>query len=124
VTTALQEVTLPGADDADLLEAAYLFVPPACEGGEASCALHVVLHGCAQSAEVVGTEFIELSGYLPWAEANGIVLAFPQVEKSLVAPLNPHGCWDWWGYTGADYASRSGAQMKTLADWIKGLSHK
>ncbi|MEJ2384641.1 MAG: PHB depolymerase family esterase [Xanthomonadales bacterium] len=121
VKTELQEVSLPGADDADLMETAYLFVPPACEDGAGDCPLHLVLHGCAQSAEVVGTDFIELSGYLPWAEANGIVLAFPQVAKSMLAPMNPHGCWDWWGYTGDDYAWRSGAQMTVLADWIRSL---
>jgi poly(3-hydroxybutyrate) depolymerase len=121
VTTPLREVPLPGAGDADLMETAYLFVPPACEGDGGPCALHVVLHGCAQSAESVGTDFIELSGYLPWAEANDIVLAFPQVEKSMMAPMNPHGCWDWWGYTGEDYAWRSGKQMKVLADWVRSL---
>jgi poly(3-hydroxybutyrate) depolymerase len=122
VKTALLEVTLPGAAEADLMETAYLFVPPACAEGNKPCALHLVLHGCAMSAEVIGTDFIEQSGYLPWAEANDIVLAFPQVEKSLMAPLNPHGCWDWWGYTGDDYATRSGKQMVVVTDWIKQLS--
>jgi poly(3-hydroxybutyrate) depolymerase len=117
----LLEVELPGAGNADLMETAYLYVPSACQGGAQSCALHLVLHGCAQSAEAVGTDFIEMSGYLPWAGANGIVLAFPQVEKSMVAPMNPHGCWDWWGYTGDDYAWRSGKQMKVLADWVRSL---
>jgi poly(3-hydroxybutyrate) depolymerase len=103
------------------METAYLFIPPACTGGGTSCALHLVLHGCAMSTEAVGTDFITQSGYLPWAEANDIVLAFPQVEKSLMAPLNPHGCWDWWGYTGADYHWRNGTQMVVLTDWIKSL---
>lgn len=114
-------VELPDAAEAELLETAYLYVPRACEGGAQSCALHVVLHGCAQSAEVVGTDFIEMSGYLPWAEANGIVLAFPQVSKSIAMPMNPHGCWDWWGYTGDDYASRSGAQQSAVVNWIHSL---
>lgn len=118
---ALIEVSLPGADDAELMETAYLYVPPACSSGDEKCAMHMVLHGCAQSAEKVGTEFIEQTGYIPWAEANGIVLAFPQVEKSLIAPLNPHGCWDWWGYTGDDYRYRDGAQMTVLADWINSM---
>ena len=120
-TAELLEVALPGADEADLLEIAYLFIPPACTNGAKPCALHLVLHGCAQSAETVGTDFIEQSGYLPWAEANDIVLAFPQVEKSLVAPLNPHACWDWWGYTGDDYLFRSGKQMTVLVEWINSL---
>lgn len=122
VETTLLEVSLPGTAEANLMETAYLFIPPACTGGDTSCALHLVLHGCAMSAEVLGTDFITQTGYLPWAEANDIVLAFPQVEKSLMAPLNPHGCWDWWGYTGDDYATRSGKQMVVLVGWIDGLS--
>jgi hypothetical protein len=120
--TGLLEVSLPGADEAELMETAYLYAPAACSNGEKSCPLHLVLHGCAQSAEVVGTDFIEQSGYLPWAAANDIVLAFPQVQKSMVAPMNPHGCWDWWGYTGDDYLDRNGAQMKVLADWVNQLA--
>jgi poly(3-hydroxybutyrate) depolymerase len=122
VPDGLHEVTLPGAGAANLLETAYLFVPPACAAGEDRCGLHVVLHGCAQSAEELGTAFIEMSGYLPWAAANRIVLAFPQVEKSLVAPVNPLGCWDWWGYTGEDYLWRSGAQMRVITGWIGELT--
>ena len=114
-------VKLPGADDADLMEMAYLYIPSACEDGAQSCALHLVLHGCAQSTEVVGNDFIEMSGYLPWAETNGIVLAFPQVQKSVVAPMNPHGCWDWWGYTDEDYAWRTGAQQTVVVNWIRSL---
>ena len=117
----LHRVELPGAEEAELMTTAYLYVPGACEGGSQSCALHLVLHGCDQSAESVGTEFIELSGYLPWAEANGIVLAFPQVQKSTIAPMNPMGCWDWWGYTDEHYATRSGKQPAVLVDWIRSL---
>jgi poly(3-hydroxybutyrate) depolymerase len=115
----LREVTLPGAAESSLSETAYLFVPAACEGGESSCPLHLVLHGCAMSAANVGTGFIEQSGYLPWASGNGIVLAFPQVVPSAVNPL---GCWDWWGYTSADYLWRNGAQMQVLAGWLRSLA--
>jgi poly(3-hydroxybutyrate) depolymerase len=118
VETELKEVELPGAAAAELSETAYLFIPPACNGGEDSCALHLVLHGCAQSAVQVGTDFIEQSGYLEWAETNNIVLAFPQV---VTGAMNPYACWDWWGYTGADYRYRNGAQMNVLAEWIKSL---
>lgn len=63
--------------------------------------------------------FIENSGYLSWAEANDIVLAFPQAAQSA---LNPLTCWDWWGYSGANYLQREGAQMKVLADWVSSLA--
>ena len=114
--TTLQSVTLAGAAGAGLSDTAYLFVPPACADGELSCPLHLVLHGCAQSAVTVGTDFIQQSGYLSWAETNNIVLAFPQVVP---ATMNPYACWDWWGYTGAEYRWRNGKQMVVVTDWIK-----
>jgi poly(3-hydroxybutyrate) depolymerase len=118
VTAELTAVPLPGATEAGLSDTVYLFVPPGCAGGDQACALHLVLHGCAQSAVQLGTDFMLQSGYLPWAEANDIVLAFPQTVPSA---LNPLGCWDWWGYTGADYPYRDGKQMTVLADWIRNL---
>ena len=116
--TALQSVALPGAEESGLSETAYLFVPPACADGKQTCPLHVVLHGCAQSAVQVGTDFIQQSGYLSWAETNDILLAFPQVVPG---SLNPFACWDWWGYTGAEYRWRNGKQMVVVTDWIKSL---
>lgn len=113
----LREVTLPGADDAGLEKTAWLFVPAQCPAE--GCRLHLALHGCAMSVAKNGMAFIEESGYLPWARANGIVLAFPQVDTAL---LNPLGCWDWWGYSSDDYLDRDGVQMKALADWVAGLA--
>jgi len=115
----LLETTLPGAQEAGLAETAYLYVPATCQKGALACKAHLVLHGCAQSSVQIKTAFIEQSGYLPWAEANNIVLAFPQVVPSAV---NPFACWDWWGYTGATYRWRDGPQMKVLADWMQTLS--
>jgi poly(3-hydroxybutyrate) depolymerase len=117
--TPLQSVTLAGAAEAGLSDTAYLFVPPTCNGSGQACALHLVMHGCAQSAVQVGTDFIQQSGYLQWAEANAIVLAFPQVVPG---QLNPYACWDWWGYTGEDYRWRNGKQMQVVTDWIRQLS--
>lgn len=116
----LTETRLAGASAAGLLETAYLYVPAACNNAEQSCKAHLVLHGCAQSTAQVGTVFIEQSGYLPWAEANNIVLAFPQVAP---AAANPIACWDWWGYTGTAYRWRDGPQMTVLAGWVQELSN-
>ena len=117
----LTEVNLPGATEAGLSETAFLYVPPDCKSGGQACALHLVLHGCAQSAVQLGTDFIQQSGYLPWAQANNIVMAFPQVVSG---PLNPYACWDWWGYTGENYDTREGAQMAVLANWIGSFTHQ
>jgi len=119
IKTELIKKKLPGALAAGMSEVAYLFIPNGCNQAGQSCKTHLVLHGCAQSVSQIGTVFIEQSGYLPWAESNNIVLAFPQVVP---ATANPFACWDWWGYTDSSYRWRDGAQMKVLADWIRELA--
>lgn len=50
-------------------------------------------------------------GYLPWADANDIVVMFPQAQGNPIT--NPKACWDWFGVDGPAFASRLGSQ--TLA---------
>lgn len=102
--------------DADALMSAkgYLYVPKACASGT-RCALHVAFHGCSQSADVVGEAFVHDAGYNRWADAYNVVVLYPQARASM-APLNPKGCWDWWGYSGEGYDTREGAQMRWLAN--------
>ena len=88
----------------------YLYQPPTCRGN-AECGLKMVLHGCEQGAEVVGTDFIKQSGYLQQADARNLVLVFPQVSKTLP---NPKGCWDWWGYESSAFDTREGPQVQAL----------
>lgn len=103
-----------------LAETGYLYVPKAC-ATRAKCKVHVAIHGCAQSAEAVGDKFYAHTGYNQWADSNRMLVLYPQVNKSLL-PLNPNGCWDWWGYTGADYAERSGLQMKAIMGMVDRLA--
>lgn len=122
-TTAVGEllsVPQPGAADADMLESALLYVPSSCTAGE-TCGVHVALHGCQQSVEFVGDAFAAGAGYNEWAESNRFLVLYPQVASSKIAPLNPLGCWDWWGYTGDDYATKSGAQVAAIKATIDSL---
>ncbi len=97
-----------------LADRGWIFVPASCSGGgQSQCRLHVVFHGCKQGATPIGKEFITGSGYLEAAAANSIVLLFPQVKASY-KPLNPMGCWDWWGYEGSSYAVKAGPQMTAV----------
>lgn len=122
-TTAVGEiisVPQPGAAAAEMLESALLYVPSSCAGGE-SCGVHIALHGCQQSAEFVGDAFAAGAGYNEWAESNNLLVLYPQVASSKIAPLNPLGCWDWWGYTGEDYATKSGAQVSAIMATLDSL---
>lgn len=102
-----------------MADEAFLYVPKACDAGK-TCKVHVALHGCLQSAESIGKQFIADTGYNEWAENNHLLVLYPQVNKSNV-PFNPQGCWDWWGYTGAHYATRSGLQMMAIKSMITAL---
>jgi poly(3-hydroxybutyrate) depolymerase len=97
----------------------YVYVPAACEAGGVACRLHVVFHGCKQSTEYIGDRFYTLTGYNHWADANDIVLLYPQAVSG---PGNPNGCWDWWGYDSDDYHTRSGAQMAAVRAMVARLA--
>lgn len=107
------EVPQPGAADATMLAQAVAYIPAACAAGEA-CGVHVAFHGCQQSTAFVGDAFVAGAGYNEWAENNRLIVLYPQVDSSKVMPLNPLGCWDWWGYTGEDYATQGGPQIKVV----------
>jgi hypothetical protein len=117
----LLSIDQPGGDDAEMLPQAFLYVPQACAAGE-RCGLHVALHGCMQSAEFVGDAFARGSGLNEWAESNHLLVLYPQAGSSKVAPMNPYGCWDWWGYTDENYATRNGRQIRVIKAMIDALS--
>jgi poly(3-hydroxybutyrate) depolymerase len=110
---------------ASLGKVGYLFVPKGCRRGH--CRLHVALHGCRQGADGASPEFVRFAGYNAWAVRHATVVLYPQATPTRFAwyapwlPLNPEGCWDWWGYSGADYAVRSGVQIRAIAAMIERL---
>jgi hypothetical protein len=67
------------------------------------------------------------SGYNEWAGRHAMVVLYPQVEPTAApwyapwAPVNSEGCWDWWGYSGADYAVRSGVQIDAVFRMVRRL---
>ena len=98
----------------------FLYVPKDCAAG-APCRLHVAFHGCRQGIEFIGRAFARETGYNRWADTNRIVVLYPQAAKSWFWPFNPWGCWDWWGYTGTDYATRNAAQLATVHAMLAAL---
>jgi poly(3-hydroxybutyrate) depolymerase len=107
--------------EGSLAATGYLYVPAACTRGT-PCRLHVALHGCRQGAEFVGDAFVRGAGYDRWAETNRIVVLYPQAKKSLLMPLNPQGCWDWWGYEDPDYATKAGTQVTAIRAMVKAIA--
>ena len=107
--------------DAGLDEEGFVYVPRACESQ--ACRIHVAFHGCRQNARAVGERFVREAGYNRWAGTNRLIVLYPQAAAS-VSPwrFNPRGCWDWWGYTGANYPTREGAQIRAVKAMLERLS--
>jgi poly(3-hydroxybutyrate) depolymerase len=150
-----------------LAKVGYLYVPAICE--QQSCPVHIALHGCAQSEAVLRTNdafinasqsagqlyennsFVRDSGYNASADANGIVILYPQAEPSgyriIERPIfpsskesllnacatlsaaaspsifgfNPKGCWDWWGYTRQAYMGADNLYLTRKAEQMKAI---
>ncbi|MCE1183892.1 MAG: hypothetical protein LWW81_16545 [Rhodocyclales bacterium] len=105
-----------------LADSGYLYVPAACNSGQA-CRLHIAFHGCQQQAGQIGTAFVEKAGFNEWADANRIVVLYPQTTATVAppaTPFNPQGCWDWWGYNDygwsmtGHYATQDGDQIAAV----------
>jgi poly(3-hydroxybutyrate) depolymerase len=108
-----------GGGSALMADKGFAYVPAACRAAGVRCAVHVVFHGCKQSADAIGSDAIYAKlGYNRWADSNGIVVLYPQVDASL---SNPMGCWDWWGYSGLNFQLRHGPQIDAVHRMVKKL---
>jgi hypothetical protein len=110
--------TAYAAPEAQMLPEGRIYVPNTCANG-AHCRLHIALHGCKMSTSYVQEEFVEMAGYNRWADANDIVILYPQVDKG---GKNPNGCWDWFGYTGPDHALKSGWQIQAIMKMMESIA--
>ena len=102
----------------------YAYIPKACDSE--TCRVHVVFHGCLQTTQAIGNRFYTSTGYNQVADANKIIVLYPQAEPSAIYPYNPKGCWDFWGYTSVnpidpDFYRRSGTQMEAVKGMLDRL---
>jgi hypothetical protein len=100
---------------------AVAYIPTSCQN-DASCSLHVVFHGCRQTMEEMQDEFYKNAGYAEWAEANNMIILFPQAAIDNFKN-NPKGCWDWWGYNGDQFATKEGAQIKAVYKMVQDFAN-
>ncbi len=105
-----QTVYIEGGDQHSMAGEGVVYIPDDCRE-RSGCAVHIVFHGCEQNRAKIGDAFIRGSGYAGWADANRLIVVFPQTRRSTV---NPRACWDWWGYTGLDFRERSAPQIAAV----------
>ena len=87
------------------------------------CKLHVALHGCEQYEAKLGIVFAEHAGYNEWAEANDIIVLYPQTFPT-VSPFvfNPKGSWDWFGMLDCWFCTRLGRQQRAIVEMVGRLA--
>lgn len=107
-----------GVPNHDMKDRGVAYLPTACRSGTASCRVHIAFHGCGQNIAATGDAFIRGSGFANWADRNALIVLFPQAAAS---PMNPQGCWDWWGFTGRAYLTRDAAQIGTVFRMLERL---
>jgi len=106
----------------------FAYIPTGCQGTKENedekCKIHVSFHGCLQTTSDVGDKYYAHGGFNEWAEANNIVVVYPQAVKSNFMPTNPNGCWDWWGYVNQNYAVKDGPQLQMVRNMMLSLIDK
>jgi len=119
------------ADDS-LGDTGFAYVPQDCAAMQA-CRVHIALHGCKQSYGDIGEAYVLHAGYNAWADANRIIVLYPQARAEAFTPeggSNPEGCWDWWGYLDAApmdapaYLLKSGRQIGAIKAMLDRLTSR
>ena len=112
-----QSKFVPSPTAKGLADTGYYYVPASCASGE-PCRIHVSFHGCEQSAAEVKDAYYGHAGYNEWADTNHIIVLYPQAHSS---SGNDYECWDFWGYDGSNYATKSGTQLaavRAMVGWL------
>lgn len=101
-----------------LSDSGVVYMPKDCLEGN-TCRVHIAFHGCGQNQTFVGNAFARDAGFAQWADTNNIIVLFPQTAST---PVNPQGCWDWWGYTGRGYLTRAAPQIVAVRRMLEQLA--
>jgi hypothetical protein len=121
------EMTSPASPASySMADTGYVYVPATCANKE-PCRVHIALHGCEQNYDTIQDRYIKHAGYNEWADANHLIILYPQTivgDPGQLEPQNPFGCWDWWGYTDFNYAVKAGRQIAAIKAMLDRLTSR
>ena len=118
-----------GGNSTGLAPRGVVYTPLACRqpGKGAACKLHINLHGCGMAEDELGLTYVQNAGFAEWAETNSMVVLFPQTGGNY-SDGSPGGfrwharCWDNYGFTGLDYAEKTGPMMAPVYSMLRYLT--
>jgi len=106
--------------NAALDERGLIYVPQQCRHQTPlKCGIHVHYHPCGGSIRQVSTSYFLQNGLPQYAESNDMVIVYPQATSAAI----PEGaaCFDWNGYTGKDFDTRQGRQLRFVINVMLNL---
>lgn len=129
-----------GRSGLDLIRGGFAYIPQNCRRKDqkspddghlraAKCKVHVFAHGCGMAAYAGPTPYAfndtyaRRAGFNEVAEANNIVMVYPQLHYGDTATCASEAddCWDQGGSTGDSYSDKAGAQTKAVMAMVQKL---
>ena len=98
------------SDQVGMADFGYIYVPESC--WIETCRVHMVLHGCGMNTDYIGSFLIKFAGYNEWAEANSLIIIYPQAARH--HKLNYGACWDASGSWDPNYSTKKGKHLSIL----------
>ena len=102
------------SSDLDLNDKAVIYVPDGCKNSS-GCKVHVQFHGCGANIDSAGDYYTKNSGFNEVAEANNIIVLYPQGSGR---------CFDGENYfnNGDQFATKEGEHIKRMWNMVKRIS--
>lgn len=95
-----------------------IYVPIDCALGRAKCDLHINFPGCGFVEDVIFLTLAVSLNLNDWGSANNIVILYPRVNGEGATKDQRNGCWNVYGKTGENYATKEASQMAAVKSMI------
>jgi poly(3-hydroxybutyrate) depolymerase len=114
------------SNDTSFADWGIMYVPEGCGHDDTKdaevtgmqCDLHVSLHGCGFVIQPTFELLVSSLNLNQWAEANRIVVVYPQLQAHGTTDQQRNGCWSVYGQTGDLYATRKAPQMAAVFNMV------
>ncbi|CAE8585927.1 unnamed protein product [Polarella glacialis] len=101
-----------------------VYVPTSCEAASSrACDLFVSFPGCGFTSYSTFVLLVTNLNFNSWAETNHIIVLYPKLASHGSTKQQQEGCWNVYGQTGANYATRDAPQMLAVRQMVKQVSN-
>lgn len=106
---------------------ALIYVPKRCAisrnvPSSKRCNLMINFHGCGFVFPGTYEMLVTQLNLNTWAEANDIVVLYPRLGAMGSTAEQKQGCWNVYGQTGVDYATKKADQMNAIWQMVSSLT--